>query len=81
MERNLIVIVVLICIVLLIFAVGYRVTGIFKKSASVPLPAKSESTPEEVRPQKQDIPESDYRSIIQSTQNDYKSFMGKSKSQ
>jgi len=80
MERNLIVIVVLVFIIVLIFAVGYRVTGIISKSAAPQQPVKTEPAPK-LRQEKQNAPANEYRNIIEKSKDDYENFMGKTRSQ
>jgi flagellar basal body-associated protein FliL len=80
MEKNLLIIMVLVFIVLLIFAVGYRVTAVISKSAGAQLPVKTEPAPK-LRQEKQVPPANEYRNIIESTKNDYENFMGKNRPQ
>ena len=80
MERNLIVIVVLVFIIALILAVGYRVTAIISKSAAPQQPVKTEPAPK-LRQEKQNAPANEYRNIIEATKNDYENFMGRNRPQ
>jgi flagellar basal body-associated protein FliL len=75
MEKNLLVIMILVFIILLIFAIWYHITAVIRSTSDGELSLTG--SPHRPLPEQQDSPHNEYHSIIEKSKKDYENFMGK----
>lgn len=81
MERNLVIIVVLIFIVILIFAILHYGFRIIVRSTGIGTSPEKDSSKLQLRYEKKIDTTKEYKMMIEKSKDDYKAFMEKAKSQ